>query len=561
MSSNDRRVAVLVFSLLTVSGCAIGHTIPCSTDRDCPTGRLCESGRCGFPAFDVPDAAHPDAHGADASTPDAWSVDTSIVVDTGVPWDAGTDAASPDAPDASSPDAWMPDAGPPARTFATYVAGSGSDEATDVAIASDGSVIVVGSTLTSDLGTGCEAGGRDAWVARFAADGTLAWLRCLPGAMDDEATSVAIDEHATPWAIVVGGHTLSPGVTTSGAADQSFGTAGNREGFVARLDFSGNVAYLTYVGGDASDDSVDDLDVVSTDGTVFALVSTTGNLPFTMRGTRAGAGELAVVRLQPDGASVPWAAWVGGTGSELTGSLAVSGTQVFVAASTGSLAVGTCTRTTGGQEVLAWSADVATGMSTVCHWHGGTSNERVESHSLALDNNGNLLLAVSTQSTELCTGLRGTAVAVIQLRANNLLALTPPDQGVIRCVDGANGTSYDDYARAIATSSDGSYCVLMQTKSPDLADTAPASGLTAHGDYDVYVACGRGTTTTFSTYVGGSLADGGSTSEHVGGIALTGDGRAGIATVTQSTSIPTSPGAAWSTSSSPDDGFVALIDN
>lgn len=96
----------------------------------------------------------------------------------------------------------------PSQTFwawALPVGGRGNDRVTSVAVSPDGScVYVVGSfedTLRWDRQMLVSRGGRDAFVARLDAEGTLVWLFQIGGTLNDEATGVVVDANCNAYVV------------------------------------------------------------------------------------------------------------------------------------------------------------------------------------------------------------------------------------------------------------------------------------------------------------------------------------------------------------------------
>jgi PKD repeat protein len=89
----------------------------------------------------------------------------------------------------------------------TYIGGSRSEEIDGVAIAPDGSIIVVGTTYSMDFPTSHPfqatlGGGRDAFVAVLSADASsLIASSYLGGSTDDPATGVAVDGQGAIWVV------------------------------------------------------------------------------------------------------------------------------------------------------------------------------------------------------------------------------------------------------------------------------------------------------------------------------------------------------------------------
>src|SRR5438309_659603 len=104
--------------------------------------------------------------------------------------------------------------------------GGGADEVGwSVMQISDGGYLICG--YTSSFGNG----GRDAYVIKTDSMGTRKWSKTFGGSLNDEAT-YAIEDNGS---YLVGGYTKSYG-------------AGNTDGFLARLDTSGNIIWFKTFG-------------------------------------------------------------------------------------------------------------------------------------------------------------------------------------------------------------------------------------------------------------------------------------------------------------------------
>jgi hypothetical protein len=111
--------------------------------------------------------------------------------------------------------------------------GPGDDAANSVDIDDRGRIYVGGGfSETADLGGAAEvtsAGGRDAFVASFEADGTARWARGMGGDADEAAGTLAVE--ATGQAVVFGG--VFSGTTTIG--DRTVRSAGSLDSFFHRM--------------------------------------------------------------------------------------------------------------------------------------------------------------------------------------------------------------------------------------------------------------------------------------------------------------------------------------
>lgn len=155
--------------------------------------------------------------------------------------------------------------------------GSASNDAfLDVGASASGKqVVAVGYAKGQvDLGTGAplpNAGAEDLLVAQFDGSGNLTWARTFGGAADDRAYSVAV--HAS-GDVFVGGSIKS---ATIDFGSGKLNKQGAEDGFILRLDASGNVRFAALFGG-AGADSIGGL--TASDDRVVAVGKFAGKLDF-----------------------------------------------------------------------------------------------------------------------------------------------------------------------------------------------------------------------------------------------------------------------------------------
>ncbi len=152
------------------------------------------------------------------------------------------------------------------RVYATYIGGSNSDGASDIAIRSNGTAYIVGSTFSDDFPIRSSAyqtrraGGSDVFLLALAADGaSIAESTLLGGSDEDHPVGVELALFRNPhpgasvpklgvgdW-IFVYGATKSPQFPTIGAAQAN--RVGSRDAFVTVFDRRTlHPLYSTYVG-------------------------------------------------------------------------------------------------------------------------------------------------------------------------------------------------------------------------------------------------------------------------------------------------------------------------
>ena len=166
-------------------------------------------------------------------------------------------------------------------TLASKLYGGAGDQAViGMAVASNGEIVIVGRFQGSvDFGGGpiVSAGGDDAFVARFFANGAFAWAKRFGDAADQRANAVAIDMAGNVF--VAGGF--------DGAIDlgvNPIASAGGGDGFVACLDKSGNPLWARSFGDAAAQEAI------ALTATPFGDATVVGRFAGT---TDFGGGDLA----------------------------------------------------------------------------------------------------------------------------------------------------------------------------------------------------------------------------------------------------------------------------
>jgi hypothetical protein len=149
-----------------------------------------------------------------------------------------------------------------ALVFSTFLGGSATDNAYDVAVGEDGSVYIVGFTASQDFPTTKRAFDRtcdgchdtmlvsgDAFVTKVSADGSgLIYSTYLGGKEFDSASRIAIDGAGRAH---VSGDTLRRGFPRKRAVHSGGDSV---DGFIARFNARGSrLQFATLLGGDSSD--------------------------------------------------------------------------------------------------------------------------------------------------------------------------------------------------------------------------------------------------------------------------------------------------------------------
>ena len=351
-----------------------------------------------------------------------------------------------------------------------------------------------------------------------------------------------------------------------------FEAPGRQPGWALVVD--PGLVWSTFVGGTGYEYAyalaLDDQGVVTIAGSTGSadFPTTPGAFDLTFNGGGLPLpADVFVTRLAPDGASLVWSTFLGGTGNETAYALAVDAQGA--ATITGSTDSADFPTTLGAFDTSfnggAFTTDAfvarlsSTGASLV--WStflGGAAND--VAFALALDTAGAVTLAGQTSSV----GFPTTAGAFDQ--SYNGGTLYNGDAFVARLTPtGASlwystflGGTGDDAAYALAVDAQGAATVAGGTAAADFPTTAGAfdrtfNGGNSPGDAFVTKLAPTGASLVYSTFLGGSNED------YAFALALDAQGAATVAGSTGSIDFPITFGAFDASLSGTSDGFVARL--
>ena len=234
----------------------------------------------------------------------------------------------------------------PTVALATYVGGSGTDQAFAIALGNDGSVFVTGNTTSVNFPTtvgslaSSARGGVDAFVVRL--DSMFAsslYSTFIGGSGDDAGRGIAVDALGNAY---VTGFTTSPDFPTTPGSFQPTRPAGEAAGvadaFVVKLNPQGSaLVYGTYLGGTASDVGL--AIAVDTTGTAYVTGGTlSADFPVTLgasQPTPGGDRDAFVARLSSAGTALLFSTFVGGAGTDVGNAITIDVTgAAYVTGST-----------------------------------------------------------------------------------------------------------------------------------------------------------------------------------------------------------------------------------
>ena len=208
--------------------------------------------------------------------------------------------------------------------LSTFFGGADFEYAIEMELDGIGQLYILGDTGSSDLNGTSEAvqpgykdGGRDGFIAKFnTSDLSLDYSSYLGGSGSDHASDLAIDGSGS---VYIAGRTNSTDLHTTDGALQGEFNGGYYDGFVCKLSADGSsFIYLTYLGGRY----IDDIGGIAVDGDGSAYVTGDTNssdfpqphgIRFMENGYYPTDMDVFVCKLEPNGASVDFTTFVGGT--------------------------------------------------------------------------------------------------------------------------------------------------------------------------------------------------------------------------------------------------------
>ncbi len=291
--------------------------------------------------------------------------------------------------------------------WSTYFGGTGEEQANTLALDGDHSVYIAGFTRSnSGLSTpgahqASLAGGADAFLAKFRADGTLNWSTYYGGTGDE---SLWITLSASPGGPVYLGFPTNStaGIASPGTHQELFG--GFMDAGLVQFDSSGAFQWGTYFGGTGMDvpfqlrvDEFGHLYVAGFTGSTTQIAGSSSH-----QGTHGGGDDGFLAKFNDQG-SVIWSTYYGSTGSDrFTAVYPVGDSAVYLLGSTNSsTGIATAgahqTNLAGGEDAFIVRLDTA-GQRAWATYFGGPSGDNA-TPSLALGAHGDLYFGGLTQST------------------------------------------------------------------------------------------------------------------------------------------------------------------
>ena len=263
--------------------------------------------------------------------------------------------------------------------WAQTLGGPSEDYGFSLVIAPDASLILVGETYSFG------AGGHDVLLAKFQANGSLAWAQTLGGTNNDYGHALAM---APDGSLVLSGFT-------------DFYTAGRYDVILAKFEQNGSLIWAETIGGDTGGFDVGESVVVAPDGSLVLTGETTTY--------SAGNYDVLIAKFQANG-SLVWAQTLGG------GAPYDYGYSLVIAPDDSILLTGFTQSFGAGFDDLLLAKFQANGSFSWAQTFGGPSNDR--GNSLVITPDGSLILTGFTYSF----GAGSGDVLIAKFQANGSLA-------------------------------------------------------------------------------------------------------------------------------------------
>ncbi len=426
------------------------------------------------------------------------------------------------------------------------------DEATAIAVASDGATVIAGSTMAVNFPT--TPGTFDpvfdenppgdfpephVFVTKLNAAGTsIVYSTFLGGRDDDRPYDMVLDGGG---AVYLGGVTSSTDFpVTSGAFDTTVDQL--EDGFVAKLSADGSSLVFSTIIGAEGFDSVRGLKRAF-DGTLY-LTGSTSSIAFpTTAGaydtTHNGADDAFVARLSADGSSLLLSTYFGGLNVDAAESIALDAALgVYVCGRTESetfpVTPGAADPVYGGGFVDGFVARFAPNLGSVAYSAFLGGDRRDTANGIDVDASGNAVVAGTTASANfpVTPGAFDPVHEDIGTDHNDIFVTRLSPGGAIQSSTYVGGTSEDEGA-AVVLDANGVAHVCGSTASADFPTTVgavPSGGL---GDAVVVSLSPDGSSLRYATTLGGDNGD------SALAIALDGAGAVYVAGATNSADFPT----------------------
>ncbi|MEO0789044.1 MAG: SBBP repeat-containing protein [Bacteroidota bacterium] len=295
----------------------------------------------------------------------------------------------------------------PALDWATYIGGSEFDDARAIAVDESGFIYATGTTegvlpnISADAHQSNPQGGKDAYLAKYAPEGSLVWATYLGGEDTDEAKSLAVSPSGEVLVMITTSSLTQ--LATTGVYQPEFG-GGFTDAYLAKFSSDGQMIWGTYLGGDNNDIGFDITTDVAGNAYVVGRTKSFNNIASDGAFQTGIAGDIDafIFKIDADGQRV-WSTYFGGNRVDLGTAVTVDPQQnVYLGgwtASEDNIATGGQQPIYGGGQADMFLAKFrANGQRQWCTYFGGVNNDFA--NDLAYQSDGALVMVGSSFSPE-----------------------------------------------------------------------------------------------------------------------------------------------------------------
>lgn len=359
--------------------------------------------------------------------------------------------------------------------WTTYFGGSQSNSVSDLAIDSEGNIVLVGNTTsTITMTTGAYQGTRPSsvatsgFIAKFSPAGGLLWDTYFGGSSRTQINSLVLDASNN---IIIGGETQNGlyNITATGF-----------DGFVAKFTPAGSYSWGTLVGG-AGIEKIYGICVLST-GSIYGIGTTTNSTNFANNTFNGGNFDGFISKIS-DAGSVVWSKFIGGSGDDYGYIIKADSLNNLVAGleiqSTNITPNGFQTVYGGGTTDCYLTKMDSTGTTVWNSYFGGAGQENLNSIKITTGNT-----VVITGKTTSASGIASNAEQpAMSGSADGYYAFVSPAGALIK--SSYLGGTGDDQLYDVACSGNN-YYFSGSTNSSDLIENGTAQASIA-GSYDDFI--------------------------------------------------------------------------
>jgi hypothetical protein len=429
----------------------------------------------------------------------------------------------------------------------SYIGGAEDDRSWSIAVDHEDNIYITGYTESNNFplmnSFGEASNSTDIFVAKFAPSGGLVYSSRIGGSASDKPSSIEVDESGNAY---VAGTTYSQDFPIVNACDPAI-EPGNppytygKDGFILKLNSSGNgITFSTYLGGDDSD-SISDLAIDSENNTYVVGSTSSPDFPITQNAfdkSYEHYSEGFVTKLNGSDQSLIYSSFVGAEKNDRCDAIALdSSNNMYITGTTQSAEFHTknaYSRAFSDDQFCCFVLKLTNAGSLDYSTHvGGTAAEFPDGDSasdIAVDSDGNAYVSGQTSSVDF--PLVNEFVDTLATNQDGFIfKLSPSGRNLL--YSSHIGGDYSTAASDLAVNDLGEVCLLGFTSSNDFEAIGGNSTYGGGMDDGVFYLLSANGTPVYSSYLGGNDSD------TLGDVVLDSSDRFLIAGYTGSTDLPT----------------------